>query len=975
MKLSVFLAIQLITLGPILAQGWEAKFGGNSEEQGVAIIPTVDEGFIEVGFSESFGSDNDFDIYVVRTDVDGTLLWERIYDEAYIEIPGDLIQLEDGSLLIVGYILPELGAPAQVYLLSLGARGEVQWSKRYENNGFDQRGTKIIPTEDGGYAIVGKATNPFSGEDDILFIKLDENAEEAWRVTHGSTERDDEGRGIVEIPSGYMVAANIKGDSGPDKDIALYRLNHQGGLLGLDVYGTENLNEEVNDLIKTADGNVVLVGSVGSFNRGYVMKSDFNGSMLWEREIDFGMLDDLLSAVIELPDGSLVSVGTTITTASTPDILLVKLAADGEVMWERNLGEEFQVDNFGQDLALAADGGFVIGGHNAASGILINDMILLKVDGEGNYFSNVFRGKVFWTADGCNEYVEGDPLLAGWLVEVTGDDQTFYGLTNENGQFAIAVDEGSYTVTLLQQNSTWDICPANGFLIDFDTPYDTLEYNFRVREAQICPLLEVNTTAETGSVFLPCSEVTYDVAYCNQGAGQADEAYMELELDDELTFLDASVDFITTDSSILVPLGDLPPLDCGSFSITVQVACEGVLNGQSVMVTANIYPSELCAAPSPDWDMSSLDVSGACEGDQIIFKARNIGQNPTNGMQSFVVIEDQIMYLQGFVDPLNLGEEEVVASVSANEIGSTYRLIVEQVAGHPGASYPTIAVEGCTQEGNDNYVTGQVTQFPENDQDPFVDIDVQEIEVPIAANTLLGHPRGYQDSIITPTTDLEYTVYFVNPGTDTLNRLVIRDTLPAGLDVSSLTVGPASHPYEFTVYHGGVLKITFENLNLLPDGSGVETDSRGFVKYALSQKLNNPLGTVIENNAAVYFDYEAPLMTNMVRYVVGCEDYLETILDGGCLLVVDTDTPPADDGLEIKVHPNPFTASAEVSIKGCDCSEVEFVLRDALGREVRREQHAATSFTFQRQNLPPALYFFEVRADGQTLRTGKMLVQ
>jgi uncharacterized repeat protein (TIGR01451 family) len=395
-----------------------------------------------------------------------------------------------------------------------------------------------------------------------------------------------------------------------------------------------------------------------------------------------------------------------------------------------------------------------------------------------------------------------------------------------------------------------------------------------------------------------------------------------------------------------------------------------------VIFTANIFPNELCTTPSPDWDMSSLDVSGACEGDEVIFKARNIGQNPTNGTQSFVVIEDQIMFLQGTVGTLNPGEEEVVASISANEIGSTYRLIVEQVAGHPGANFPTIAVEGCTQEGNDeNYVTGQVTQFPENDQDPFVDIDVQEIQVPLEANTLLGHPRGYQDSIVTPTTDLEYTVYFVNSGTDTLNRLVIRDTLPAGLDVSTLVVGPASHPYEYTVYNGGILKITFDNLNLLPDGGAGETDSRGFVKYALSQKLNNPLGTVIENDAAVYFDYQAPLLTNPVRHVVGCENFLQTIPDGGCILVVDTEEPPADDGLDIRVQPNPFTATAEVSIKGCDCSEVEFILRDALGREVRREQHPATNFTFHRQDLPPALYFFEVRADGQSLTTGKMLVQ
>ena len=150
-------------------------------------------------------------------------------------------------------------------------------------------------------------------------------------------------------------------------------------------------------------------------------------------------------------------------------------------------------------------------------------------------------------------------------------------------------------------------------------------------------------------------------------------------------------------------------------------------------------------------------------------------------------------------------------------------------------------VEGCTQEGQEEYTTGQVTQFPENDQDPYVDIDVQEILSTLGtANILIGHPKGYQDSIITTNTDIEYTVLFANTESDTLNRLVIRDTLPEELDLATLAAGPASHPYTFEVYNSGVLKITFNDLNLIPaDSSGSETDSRGYVKFTLSQKPKN----------------------------------------------------------------------------------------------------------------------------------------
>ena len=56
------------------AQGWQYTFGGNKEDQGAIVRETIDHGFIALGFSESFEGVNnsDIDIYIVRTDVDGT---------------------------------------------------------------------------------------------------------------------------------------------------------------------------------------------------------------------------------------------------------------------------------------------------------------------------------------------------------------------------------------------------------------------------------------------------------------------------------------------------------------------------------------------------------------------------------------------------------------------------------------------------------------------------------------------------------------------------------------------------------------------------------------------------------------------------------------------------------------------------------------------------------------------------------------
>lgn len=971
----LFLCLFISSIGQ--AQGWEVIFGSNKEDQGVAIIQTIDEGFIQVGFSESFGNDGDFDIYVVRTDVDGTLVWQRIFDEGIVEQPADIIQLPDGSYMIVGnanVIAPDGLSNSQVYLLQISDEGEMLDSWYFDNEGDTkrQRGEHIIQTEDGGFAIVGTSENAETNDKDVLVLRLESDGTERWRQEYDAS-RSDLGVGITEVENGFLFVANIKGDQGPDNDVAFYRINAEGGLVAVNVYGTENDNEEVNELIRTTDNNVVAVGSAGSFNRAYIMKSDLNGDTLWTREIDAAAFDDNLNAVTELNDGSLVAVGQTLPTAAKADILLLKMSSDGDLIWERNLGEEFATDKFGEDIAPATNGGFVLAGYSGEQEqVLINDLIFIRVDENGNYFTNMVRGKVFWSQDGCNPYEAGDPGMQEWLVTVTDGETTYIGSTDEDGNYAIPVDLGSYDVTLLPKNGSWRICSPGTFPVDFTNGYDTLVYNFPVRVAgDGCPNLSVDVSS---GVLFACSQAEYTISYCNYGSAIAEEPYIEIFLDEDLEYVGASQDTsLVTEGSLIFPLGSVPPLTCGSFTLTVNTPCAGVINQQSITVDAHIYPETYCDPVDPEWDNSTIKLRGRCENGEVVFTAKNEGTGTTDGTQRFVIVEDLVVFLEGAQIPvLDPGQElQLGDPIPANQMGSTYRAIANQSMGHPGENFPTAVVEGCVQEGNSEYATGHVAQFPENDQDPFVDIDVQEIVTTTAtANALIGHPKGYLDSIIVPSTDIEYTVLFANTEMDTLNRLVIRDSLPAELDLSSLQVGPASHPYAFELYNSGLLKITFDNLNLLPDGSD-EAGTRGYVKFRLSQKPNLPVGTAIENSAAVYFDFFAPKRTNSVRHIIGCDNFLTT----GCI-TVDVDEPPLADGSMIRVQPNPFTTQATFIIENCErCEQLEMIVRDAQGRLVRQVQFRGSSYNFERGDLTAGIYFFEIRQDYQILQTGKLLIQ
>lgn len=978
-----FALMFLLFVSSISAQGWEVTFGDDNEDQGVVLTSTIDGGFLAVGYSESFGSDNDFDIYLIRTDIDGTLLWEVTHDEGFIERANDILPLENGDFLLVGKINDldgtMSGTPDQVYLLRIDSRGRLLWSNRYDNNGLEQSANKISRTADGGYLVIGQTEVEGEDQTDILLIKLDENAEEEWRESYG-TAYGDEGVWVTELEDGFSMVANVRnGGNFPDKDIAIYRMDEAGEIVSERVY--PGGNEEfvaAGDAVMTQDDHLIIAGTSANFGKSIIIKSDLNGDTLWTREIAVNPeYNTELYAITELESGDYVATGYTEQDPfSNPGILLVKITPNGDIVWTRVLGlDVFEDWRRGLDIVETEDEDLVIVGTRSQSSIFINDVSIIKLDSEGNYFTNLIQGIVHWSEDGCDPLEPGDQGLQDWLIQVEGDENTFIGSTDSEGFYSIPVGEGDFTVTLLPRNDAWDICSPSTFPVTFTTRYDTLVFNFPVRTAaDACAYLSIDTSTEP---LVSCTQTDYLVEYCNDGSAIGNAAFVELILDADLEFVDASVPFTQLAAdTIIVELGDLEPLDCGNFTVTVDVSCD-VQDLQAAVFTANIYPNEPCVV-DPNWDGSSMRVSGRCEENSVFFTVRNVGSESSTTRQDLIVIEDQILFLNApdSIPPLGPGEEYEFpqGGIPANEMGSTYRAVVQQVEGHPGSNFPTVAVEGCTIEGEDNFTTGQVTQFPENDQDASVDIDVQEIIVSTfeEATLLIGHPRGYQDSVIERNTDIEYTILFANIGSDTLDRLVIRDTLSQALDFSTFAVGPASHPYVHEMNSSGVLKITFDDLILLPaDGSGSNADSKGFVKFTLSQKPNLPIGTVIENRAAVYFDYVAPELSNSVRHVVNCEDFIS----GSCLAVDLDDGPPESDGISIRVQPNPFQISTTLVVEGCECSDLEVAIFDAAGRELRREQFIGTMHTLHRNGLPSGIYFLEVTSEGRIVQTGKLLVQ
>ena len=70
-----------------------------------------------------------------------------------------------------------------------------------------------------------------------------------------------------------------------------------------------------------------------------------------------------------------------------------------------------------------------------------------------------------------------------------------------------------------------------------------------------------------------------------------------------------------------------------------------------------------------------------------------------------------------------------------------------------------------------------------------------------------------------------------------------------------------AHIYKVSIKDGKYITWQFNDIKLL-DSSHSEPLSHGYITYSIKPKLPVGIGDVITNTAAIYFDYNPPIITN-----------------------------------------------------------------------------------------------------------------
>ncbi len=205
-----------------------------------------------------------------------------------------------------------------------------------------------------------------------------------------------------------------------------------------------------------------------------------------------------------------------------------------------------------------------------------------------------------------------------------------------------------------------------------------------------------------------------------------------------------------------------------------------------------------------------------------------------------------------------------------------------------------------------------------------------------------------QDSSIT------YTIHFQNTGTAEAVNVIVTDTVGEELDMSTFKQGVASHAFDVSIRPGRVVEWRFENIHL-PDSNANEPLSHGLVCFTI--RPTQPLlpGTLIQNAANIFFDFNPPVITEPSLLTAEFSTGLDQVA-----------------GEALRVFPNPVTSLLQLNppprIAGLR-------IRAGDGRLVMARANVNGLSSVDVQHLPSGAYSVEVMMDGGDVHRARFIKQ
>lgn len=179
---------------------WSKTYGGINQEGGNKFVSTPDGNYMLFGFTQTFGA-GDRDFYLLKITPQGDTLWTKTYGSPNYEESQEIVAVKNGGYLLFGHSAA-FDLNHDMYAVRINENGDIIWGETYGGNAHDG-GEGALQDSDGNFLLLGRS-NSFGNAEQVYLVKSNTIGEIISENTYGNTSND-AGFHILETALSYII--------------------------------------------------------------------------------------------------------------------------------------------------------------------------------------------------------------------------------------------------------------------------------------------------------------------------------------------------------------------------------------------------------------------------------------------------------------------------------------------------------------------------------------------------------------------------------------------------------------------------------------------------------------------------------------------------------------------------------------------------------------------------------------------------
>ena len=320
------------SLFSVASNEWTHIFGGTGNDEARKVIVAKGGGWITSGFTTSYSNSGN-NAMVVRWNKKGEIIWQKVIGDSLDNFGYSVAQDLNGFIYVAGSTNGTSShGSLDMYLVKLDSSGNVLWEKTYGGPQSDEANS-IVLDSNGDIVLAGTTQSFGSGGADAFVLKVDSAGTSIWSKTFGGAGNENF-QAITPIRGGGYVLVGSSSSFGNNHGYAV-RINNVGDSLWTKSYylGNYRIPGIINDVKQKDDSALIYTGfsETSNFGNMFHMKTDLNGSLIYFRTSN-NLADGGLSIITTSDSGyAIVGYNTNFETSG----FLRKFSSSGNQIWER----------------------------------------------------------------------------------------------------------------------------------------------------------------------------------------------------------------------------------------------------------------------------------------------------------------------------------------------------------------------------------------------------------------------------------------------------------------------------------------------------------------------------------------------------------------------------------------------------------------------------------------------------------------